>query len=693
MPKHGHRSRSWNLRTTLGACLLVLLQSPLVSGQDARLNVDLAAASPRVRRNAPVTLLLKAYWNGASIAEGRFEVRYFADGQRLTSETVSHDVVLTPGEQTIRVNLPTAGSIVSFAQDEIHLKFVTEKESFDLKRYPLPFNNCFRTMNVCIVGPTDRGPTTDVETDITDSLRCGDLLASSQLSRGSVSTVFDRWDNVDVPESALHFCSFDLVVLRPEGLADLRQKQTAALLQWVRAGGSVAVLLSKNVSGHHIEFLNQLVRESHTNPFVLNTDGTLVSDESTTANGIWTAHCELGRAVIVDLDLVPNDPDELWTAWRVPAGFLWKLRKERQDRLAGLSSRQWQRLRETFGQTTGRVRSQQVVWQPLGSVGRFVSQLMPEDVRVVPMGLIALILFGYLLMIGPLDYFFLGYLKRRRYTWITFPLITLFVAFLCIWLSEYYLSSRNTGRKVVVQDIGADGSVLRASRYEMTFLSRRAEVTSEVKNALFTPLDSDRLNVNAGYYYYQYPGQPGSANLRPALYQGRMPADYSVSQVVPQWKPQINRWLEIAPEGDSLSDFPWGNASLLRHHSEEALKQAIQRKWPDAKSVVFREGGERVRITGWGDVFQRPRENVNSPYIRRIPHHSSEAFEDEMTHRPRQGFFEFVSQLSPNGGDNFEDLTLLDDSDPSQAVLMIAVEEKDTLFVYRRLYTKMNDER
>jgi len=51
------------------------------------------------------------------------------------------------------------------------------------------------------------------------------------------------------------------------------------------------------------------------------------------------------------------------------------------------------------------------------------------------------------------------------------------------------------------------------------------------------------------------------------------------------------------------------------------------------------------------------------------------------------GLFGVVSQVSPSGGRDFEDLSLLDPSDAGQWILIVAIEHGDDLIVYRKLYT------
>jgi len=54
--------------------------------------------------------------------------------------------------------------------------------------------------------------------------------------------------------------------------------------------------------------------------------------------------------------------------------------------------------------------------------------------------------------------------------------------------------------------------------------------------------------------------------------------------------------------------------------------------------------------------------------------------------RAPEGLFSIVSQVSPTGGANFEDLTILDPTDPNQWLLVVIVPDGEDYVVYRRLY-------
>ncbi len=54
--------------------------------------------------------------------------------------------------------------------------------------------------------------------------------------------------------------------------------------------------------------------------------------------------------------------------------------------------------------------------------------------------------------------------------------------------------------------------------------------------------------------------------------------------------------------------------------------------------------------------------------------------------RPAAGLFAIVTQISPTGNENLEDLTLLDQTDPQQWLFIAAVHRNSDWVVYRKLF-------
>jgi hypothetical protein len=55
--------------------------------------------------------------------------------------------------------------------------------------------------------------------------------------------------------------------------------------------------------------------------------------------------------------------------------------------------------------------------------------------------------------------------------------------------------------------------------------------------------------------------------------------------------------------------------------------------------------------------------------------------------RDPRGLFGVVSRISPTGADNFEDLTILDSSNPEEWLLVVVLQDDEGFTVYRRFYS------
>ena len=56
--------------------------------------------------------------------------------------------------------------------------------------------------------------------------------------------------------------------------------------------------------------------------------------------------------------------------------------------------------------------------------------------------------------------------------------------------------------------------------------------------------------------------------------------------------------------------------------------------------------------------------------------------------RPAIGLFSIMSQISPNGAGDFEDLSILDPEDPNQLLLVIVSRQGNDYVVFRRLFIR-----
>src|SRR5262249_7957947 len=76
------------------------------------------------------------------------------------------------------------------------------------------------------------------------------------------------------------------------------------------------------------------------------------------------------------------------------------------------------------------------------------------DVQVIPFGYVALFIFIYILIVGPVDYLFLKkVVKRLEWTWITFPTVVVVVSVGAYFLAYYLKGDELKINKVDVVDI------------------------------------------------------------------------------------------------------------------------------------------------------------------------------------------------------------------------------------------------
>jgi len=323
---------------------------------------------------------------------------------------------------------------------------------------------------------------------------------------------------------------------------------------------------------------------------------------------------------------------------------------------------------------------------------------MPDDVSIVPLWIVASVLVLYVIVIGPVDYFVLGWLRMRRFTWVTFPASTIGVGLFFVWISNYYLGSASTNKSITIIDMGTDGTALRKNQFELLFLSKRREYETELRNSIFTPMNHQQF-MNDDWmwrmdpYNYRYRGQ-NSIVGRPT-FSGTIPARYVVRQAIPQWTPQLNRQFMITPtdEWSELSDLDWGSwEELSTQAGFDAVVERVSEPIGGEVTAYLYHAGKLSRSKGspiMGTIS--PDERYTRYPLPRMKTVATDSFLHEVCVRPQVGLFAALARISPTGGDNFEDLAMLDPTDKNTMLLAITVARGQDIVVYRRLYTSTEE--
>jgi len=678
------------------ASALFLIWSPSSAVAQRQLIAEPELLSSMARSGSPIPLVWRLIYEGTGLLEGQLEVA-ITDGESVLGRVRVTDLVLTNGETQISTLLPTVAATNQFNTLELRLRFIHEGGRMNLGKHTLRAPGPWqRSLVVCICTPHAHAPSG--QTAVTDSLRLERFSpdASDQRVVTSRSTVLPD----EMPTDALFYCGFDLVLLTPDGLAQLKQNQLEAITNWVHAGGSLLVVVGRTLAPAHAAFLNTLFgAEADEKPFVLDPSGRLLPSEADATvteifgSGVRLANPGLGRSAVLmapSLEAI----DVKTAAWRQIVASLWRIRRDQMQPVVHGKTWDVDLMREAHRQlyeespdeyNEPELQELQAVLfahAPITSGNQLLRQLMPKSVRVVPWSLIALVLIAYVIAIGPGDYLVLGWFKRRKLTWVAFPLVTLAFTLFAVWLSHYYMRTTDRNNSLILLDMGDHGEVVRQNQFELVFAGTRRRNQTEIRRGLFAPLN--HLDFSSSYYYYDPRRQSEDSLVGAATYTGRLPYLYAASQDIPQWTPQLNRVLSIAPEAEA-PQFDWrqfdGTVGEIWNRTKELTEQLQLTFGQDVTAWVF-QGRRSQRIVGHSDLFDE-NQSVYTSYGRQV----GATFINETSVRSAQGMYALVSRMSPTGSPNFEDLPLLDPTDARQWLLVIAVPSDSNLLIYRKLYT------
>jgi hypothetical protein len=317
-----------------------------------------------------------------------------------------------------------------------------------------------------------------------------------------------------------------------------------------------------------------------------------------------------------------------------------------------------------------------------------MNRLMPRTVRLIPFSALIGMLVLFVLMIGPVDYYVLGFLRRRRFTWLLFPATSVGFMIATVLMANHYLGLRDQRTSLFVVDLAPDGTALRWNRYELTFAARDKPSVTELKDALWAPLEAQampfgfpgqtivvpgptglirRPNYSGGQYRIR--GYPYGANMEreagPPGYEGVLPLHFQTTESLRQWQPVLNRIFSFEPPPVPL---------LPNWRALEAAGTnlpVIRAKLSETKPFV----GDLYVFSGTNSLATNAASaGILDPAILR-----------ELCVADTNGLLTLVAQVSPTGGGNFEDVPLLDPQS-NDSVLAIVTRSGDDVVVYRRFF-------
>jgi hypothetical protein len=202
-----------------------------------------------------------------------------------------------------------------------------------------------------------------------------------------------------------------------------------------------------------------------------------------------------------------------------------------------------------------------------------------------------------------------------------------------------------------------------------------------MRNALYADLtESERQDQRRQVRHPEGAGDDDQDLLDPdsgdlPVYEGTMPASFTVHQQLRQWSPRLTRQTTLEDDNRLLSMTRIGWASIEPRNwsapeGRQALFEAVLTGEPEAH-VTLMNGQARY-------VSSDSRGAQQMPLIASVA--------QLLSARSASGLFAIVSQISPTGGENLEDLALFDETDTNQWLLLVAVRRDGNWVVYRKLF-------
>ena len=676
----------------IAVVLAALSAGTQLSAQGLQPKLSLSPVFDAPRSHAPIQLDATLSWASADLLVGHLKLQFYVGG-RLIHTWDSREVILSSGEVTLPVMLPP--TLLTLERDTLnaHALFITDETSHDLDLhdvlYPVDFK---RALTVGIVHPESGGmPPSDFTTPFQDRFawvapfRLDDALPDADWSRHlNCRTMLIDPDLV--PDEPLELVAFDLLIVTNQGLTGLDDGQLDAIAGWTEAGGAVCVAGEFAQNTDHQSFLARIAGSSPVSPlFDFDDDGNIQPLLGRRPQWMLSSP-GVGRAIVTFEPVDVGTPE-----WRSDVLNLWRIRPRQIDSIVETGAWSFPLPENYFmgALSLGPLRAETASEPDLLQL-----HLMPDRVEGVPLPTVALILVACLLAVAPGDYFLLTLLNRRRWTWILFPAIAIGFAIFTVRLARSHMGQADHRNTLSVIDLTQDGRPARTSRFELLFAASEKEIRSELTNTLVVPLESRPAILDNGFGLSSIPVSTPSTAGPPGVVVGRVPREYTNLQRLRQWTPQLTRYTTIGP-GDNavVPEIDWSEfnaASLQATDRRDTLLNHLQDQLPAAQILL-------LHLNDSWKPDRLPTESTTEPSdltddeAGTNVHGLPVSFLTTISARARSGYFHIVSQISPNAAGNLEDLTLLDDTDPGQWLLLIVTsDEEGNYSIYRRLIRDKN---
>jgi hypothetical protein len=478
----------------------------------------------------------------------------------------------------------------------------------------------------------------------------------------------------DLAVEPLRYTAFDLLLLSSESMSEVSQRQFDAIVTWTRAGGRLCLIGTNPVPERLRAGWMRLLNERPDEPRIhFDADG---RPRPISAETRLRVERGCGRILCI---FEPADVDA--PEWNADVMWLFGVLQRQSDQVRRTGT--WNVPPTTaFNNAYERIRP--FVPSPT-SVVEIQIPLLPTEVQGVSPWRVVLLLGACLLLIGPVDYFLLGWLGLRKWTWLLVPIVALGTTWATVRMSQASLGQQSFQRSLSVADLDTDRSVVRVSRFDLEFSAieevRRLERAGAYRLD-FQPqvigVDGFAQNAMQLRTGIQEPAVPMGAPVR---YSGNVPGSYEFFEPVRQWSPRLFRETTLGMDEridlSPLSQIDWDAIDALDwNETDQRIRiGSLVRAAIPSSHVLLRGGIKTYELTPSPENH-----DSRAKQLFRI-------FADATSRPPvigqkqPNGLFGIVHQRAPTCGPDLEDFAWIDPDRAHEAVLLIGIEgDHSTLF-------------
>lgn len=537
-----------------------------------------------LRKGGPVVFDAQLVNRGQSILEGRLEASMLRWGRRVSTH-VSPEMAIPPGQTVSQMVLPPPVNPGYGEGVAVKLDFVTSSGAIPLGEHRL---GKFPEGGEGFVIGIPRGSVTakQIDTQREQSARLETLRPvlerSAWFETQTHSIPVER-----VPSQVANWCAYDLVVLDETTLGEMSIRQLDALARWIEAGGRVMIFADGPIGERAFEFIARIAKWSRTT--------IALDDARQLPRKTWRLEAGMGRVLLAGNPPASSLEIKAGT-WRQHLAWAWKVRPAL---LWDISNDGVWPVERGFNHFEVHPAAGNV---PALMLRTKMDRLFDEEnskPRLMPLSTAAGLLLGLLLLAGPVDWMVLGRLRRRRWTWVVFPLVCAGSAWLAWRMAVVHLGPKVRELTVQVIDIGENDQYLREFVLRRRMPSGDEEWVTETSEGIATAQPAavtfdqfEGLESNQPIPETRVEWQtPSKSILRQNLRQWTINWRHTVSfapssqQAGPEWTELIERWKQSSQIKNGM--VPGDQGEFVLHYiADPARVRWIQTDHLRRESVI-----------------------------------------------------------------------------------------------------------